>query len=90
MLDKYGQHIRVLERNMSSWTIVWKEEHGLLYKVSGLAYTSYACLNLYSVMLHLDGYATHFEDAMLYNDDYYMQDASCWALVYAKQNWALR
>lgn len=50
-----------------------------------MAYASYACLKLYGVMLHLDGHATCFEDAMLYNDDHYMQNVNCWALCDAKQ-----
>lgn len=42
-----------------------------------MAYASYACLDLYDVMLHLDGYAMHFfRDAMLCNDDYYMQNSN--------------
>lgn len=46
-------------------------------KVPYLAYALYVCLNLYGVMLHLDGYATHFfRDAIICSDDYYMQNSS--------------
>lgn len=60
---------------MPAGTSVWKEEHDLLYKVPSLAYASYVCLNLYGVVLHFHGYATCFENVMICNDEYYMQNA---------------
>lgn len=40
-----------------------------------MAYVLYACLNLYGVMLHLDGYATR-RGCNACNDDYYIRDAN--------------
>lgn len=39
---------------------------GLLYKLPSLAYASYACMNLYGIMLNIDGYVTHFLGMQFY------------------------
>lgn len=44
-----------------------------------LAYARYACLNLYGVILHIDGYTTHFSYAIPYNDE--LLDAICWCMI---------
>lgn len=41
-----------------------------------MAYASDAWLDLYGIVLILDGYSTHFKGAMSYDDDYYMQNTS--------------